>query len=206
MKLIFVSTVLLASFAGSQIISAGDAINFSTAPSFTDLRECLRAVFTTDFNVNNGPVQNYVGCEDNACLCRPDTESSAAVLAGSMALSQCSDSDDAMSATSVLAAYCSVKGYTSALPSSGAAAATTGGPVTVYATTTVAQATVTVTVQASSAAVPLAQPNIMNKLLGAGAAVAFALLPSAAFLLQRRRLTSSGESNSSDDDAVDESL
>ncbi|KAF3938999.1 hypothetical protein ABW19_dt0205013 [Dactylella cylindrospora] len=143
-----ISTILLsAALVGSQAVPNND-INFSTVSIYGDLKRCLKAVFVLDYGVNDGTVQRKIGCETNECLCRPDTLEQAITTAGSMALSQCSNSNDKLSATSILTEYCSEKGL------GGAVATPTddaGAAVTVFATTTVAMITATETVTVSSA-------------------------------------------------------
>ncbi|KAF3924362.1 hypothetical protein AA313_de0201883 [Arthrobotrys entomopaga] len=163
-----VSTLLL---SVSLVSAQTNTINFSTAPVFNDLKKCLKAVFAYDYSINDGPVYKVIGCVTNDCICRADTLQQAITSAGSMALSQCSNTNDKLSATSILSAYCSDNGFTE-----GNAVATptdnSGAPVTVFATTTVGVVTATVTVSSAS---ELYSMGWRNNVLGAGMAAVAAI-------------------------------
>ncbi|EPS45937.1 hypothetical protein H072_91 [Dactylellina haptotyla CBS 200.50] len=139
--------LLSASLASAQ---QTNTIDFTTIGVYPDLKKCLKAVFYLDYSINSGPVQKKIGCDTNECICRADTLEQAVTTAGSMALSACSNTNDKISATSILTQYCVDHGFTAgnavATPSSGAGAA-----VTVFATTTVGLVTQTQTVTVSSA-------------------------------------------------------
>jgi hypothetical protein len=88
-----------------------DTIVFTTIAIWPNLRTCLQTCFIPNYNIND--VQNEVGCQTNACLCRPDTLGQGVAYVGPLALSVCSDIQDSSSAISILTAYCAAKGYTS---------------------------------------------------------------------------------------------
>lgn len=129
-----------------------DTIDFSNIKIWKDLRSCLQSVF------NYYPIQWEIGCGTNACLCRPDILGLAIVDAAALAMSRCSDIQDQSSATSIVIAYCSTRGYTSIVYPS--VVSTTGAStVTVTAaahtftvpTTVTVFATVTQTIRVSGA-------------------------------------------------------
>ncbi|KAJ6258538.1 hypothetical protein Dda_6582 [Drechslerella dactyloides] len=160
------STLLLSSSLVHAQVANND-VDFSTVSIYGDLKRCLKAVFVLDYGINGGPVQRKIGCETNDCLCRADTLEQAVVTAGSMAQSQCSNSNDKLSATSILTAYCSDHGFTDviAVPTGNNAGA---AAVTVFATTTVAMVTQTVTVSAASSG--LLSPLLLGRGVLFGAA------------------------------------
>ncbi|KAF3921143.1 hypothetical protein ABW21_db0201271 [Orbilia brochopaga] len=139
-----ISTLLLS----SSLVAAQSTIDFSNIPIFPDLKRCLKAVFVLDYAISGYTIQKKIGCDTNECLCRPDTLEQAVTTAGSLAQTQCSNTNDKTSATSILTAYCSSLGFTNAVavPTDNAGAAA----VTIFATTTVAMVTQTVTVSAAS--------------------------------------------------------
>ncbi|KAK6531717.1 hypothetical protein TWF694_002893 [Orbilia ellipsospora] len=108
----FVSAVSTLFISASLVSAQTNTINFSTVPVFNDLKKCLKAVFAYDYSVNDGPVYKVIGCTTNDCICRADTLQQAITSAGSMALSQCSNTNDKLSATSILSAYCTDNGFT----------------------------------------------------------------------------------------------
>ena len=98
--------------AAFAISAAGQAINpdlveFSTIAIWQDLKSCLQSCF------GGYGIHYQFGCKTNACLCRPDTLGAAVPKINSMAFQTCSAIQDQQSATSILTAYCSEKGYTS---------------------------------------------------------------------------------------------
>lgn len=122
-----------------------DLVVWTTISQWQDLRICVQGALAgagaVGFFFGNPSIQQVVGCTTNACLCRPDTLESAEQTLSSEASSSCSDVQDISTATSILLAYCSAKGYTSIiqptiLASSGACTAvpTPTATVTAYVT------------------------------------------------------------------------
>jgi len=94
----------------SQAINP-DLIDFTTIKLWPDLKICLQNCFTGYYDI-----QHNIGCTTNACLCRADTLGDAAQKVQTKALSSCSNIADQTSASSILTAYCSAKGYTNVIP------------------------------------------------------------------------------------------
>ncbi|KAK6352418.1 hypothetical protein TWF730_009245 [Orbilia blumenaviensis] len=114
------SAVLSALALSSSLVAAQNGqntINFSTIEVFSDLKRCLKGVFSVDYGINGGrPVQKEIGCETNDCICRADTLQDAISTAGLLAQSACSNSIDRLTATSILQQYCIDKGITAGVP------------------------------------------------------------------------------------------
>jgi hypothetical protein len=143
---------LLIGFCSFAILSPGvlsqalqsDVVDFTKLSVWPNLRSCLQMCFNTCGFLGGCPdnVALAVGCETNACLCRPSTLGDGVEIVSNLALSRCKNLDDQTSATSVLKSYCSVKGYTSIVAPT--LLPPTSGAFTTTATVTVAVATVTV--------------------------------------------------------------
>lgn len=88
-----------------------DLVVWTTISQWPDLRSCVQVCF--DGDVYDPSIESQVGCQTNACLCRPDTLGSAEQSLSSAVLNECSDIQDISTATSILISYCSAKGYTS---------------------------------------------------------------------------------------------
>lgn len=140
--------------AAAQAIDP-DTIVFTTMSLWKDLRVCLQKCFDGFGNGYAGNVADDVGCSTNSCLCRADTLGEAIIDVQSRASVSCSDIQDETSATSILIAYCSGKGYTSIvqptiLQTTGASTVT----VTTPATTVTAYYYETIVKSGSSAVLP----------------------------------------------------
>ena len=131
-----------------------DAIVYTTQPGWIDMRVCAKC----PFGVNDGrcayvsKINDRIGCDTNACLCRASTLGQAVGWVAEDVLSICSNYDDQATATNFLLAYCSDKGYT-AVGSSVPAETTGASSLTATATVTkavVATKTVILSAAASS--------------------------------------------------------
>jgi hypothetical protein len=102
------------------IAQSGDAIDFSKAPGFANLRECVRNYFVCyalfcDCSSCSKRVAEQLGCGTNECLCRPDTLYNAQQYARECILTMtCRDQAevDAQAGVDMLTNYCAAKGYT----------------------------------------------------------------------------------------------
>jgi hypothetical protein len=148
----------------SQAINP-DLIVFSTMSQWPNLRSCVQYSFAGDIYV--GGLDAQIGCTTNACLCRADILALAEQTLSSDVRAACSDLQDISTATSILASYCSAKGYTSIiestiLPTSGMC---TYAPSTCTPTATVT-AYVTQYVTVSSAACKSSQQQVVKVAVG----------------------------------------
>jgi hypothetical protein len=91
-----------------------DLVVWTTISQWPDLRFCVQVCLGgSGAGMGFPSIQGQVGCNTNACLCRPDILGSAEQSLSSVVSGQCSDIQDISTATSILASYCSAKGYTS---------------------------------------------------------------------------------------------
>jgi hypothetical protein len=90
------------SVANAQAVDP-DKVDFTTISIYKDLRQCLK----DRLYYNPGNVQ----CNTNTCMCRPSTQGQAVQIIAKDTLQNCQNLDDVSTATSIVTAYCSSKGY-----------------------------------------------------------------------------------------------
>lgn len=145
--------VILHPVAGQAIDN--DKIDFTKMSGWNDLRRCVKCIMWDCGNLLRG-----VGCETNACLCRPSTLGEAVKKASDEVLSYCSNFDDQSTATSILTSYCSAKGYTG-IQSPVLVTSTGASTVTVTTAASVRTIRATTTILSSDASTKvLASPRI----------------------------------------------
>ncbi|KAI0509192.1 hypothetical protein F5B22DRAFT_649241 [Xylaria bambusicola] len=136
---ILAQLILALCTASAQIIS-DDSIVYTTLAGWRDMRACAQCPFRGNAHDCHGElVDVVVGCQTNACLCRPSTLEQAVDSIDEQVLSLCSNYEDQRTATDFLLRYCSDHGYTSVATAS---VSPTGACLTAAAA---AAATVTVT-------------------------------------------------------------
>lgn len=126
----------------SQQPSGGD-IDFTTYSSYKSFRACLKKIFAPYESFGLTVPGELVGCITNECLCQPQVIASNLPMLYSTASRECSNTNDAMSATQILDGYCSDAGYTAR--EGEVAAKTTGAGTKPKATAAVTTATEEVT-------------------------------------------------------------
>jgi hypothetical protein len=93
--------------------TAAQVIVFEDGPGWSNLKSCVQNCFITEGGTEN--VEAILGCNTNACICRPDTLQSAGSIVSSLANELCTNTPDVETATSFLTAFCSSAGFTSTL-------------------------------------------------------------------------------------------
>lgn len=134
-----------------------DTIDFTTMPSWKDLRYCLQCQFNSQSGCWYPMITGESGCGTNACICRADIMGKMIPEVSSAAQKACSDLDDASMAVSLYTAYCSTKGYTQIVKPT---ILQTTGAFTVTVTATTGAATVTATVHTSEAGLTVVTPPL----------------------------------------------
>jgi len=135
-----------------------DLVVWTTVAGYSSWTTCLKQTLA-GAGYNYKAIEYYVGCEVNSCLCRPNLLGKGIGILADRVLSRCSDFQEQSSATSILIAYCSAKGYTSILPptilQTGACTQTPSATATVYATVYV-----TSYVKRSSSVISIQSPRL----------------------------------------------
>ncbi|KAI1360337.1 hypothetical protein F5Y08DRAFT_343771 [Xylaria arbuscula] len=134
-KTLLLQVLLLSLGTASAQAISDDSIVYTTLSGWNDMRACARCPFQVNFSIcGAGDVLNDVlGCQTNACLCRPSTLGEAVEVIDEKVISLCSNYDDQSTATDFLLRYCSEHGYTSVET---AAASPTGASLTAITTVT----------------------------------------------------------------------
>lgn len=121
-NLIGYCTIILLIFA--SVVSPQMTFSLGNDPAYVLLRDCVHTCLAGPYGV-----PDYLGCNQNACVCRPDLQ-----ISGDDFLTTCinnycdNDPSDVSTAVSLYSSYCSVNGYNmNATPSSAVATTTSGG-------------------------------------------------------------------------------
>ncbi|KAJ3578501.1 hypothetical protein NPX13_g2065 [Xylaria arbuscula] len=172
-KTLLLQVLLLSLGTASAQAISDDSIVYTTLSGWNDMRACARCPFQVNFSIcGAGDVLNDVlGCQTNACLCRPSTLGEAVEVIDEKVISLCSNYDDQSTATDFLLRYCSEHGYTSVET---AAASPTGASLTAITTVT---ATVTEIVATQTIFRSSAEARVIWRPLSALATFAALLLP-----------------------------